>query len=136
MPSLKVVDKLPGSDEYAVKYFLNHWVTILRFREDFVDEVNWSLHPEGVAFFLSFNHDCRTDDVSNHGDVEDQVLAWLGSRQDGWQLQMVLENCSAWFASSVHLNLSWSLSNLKKGSPLSPSREMNQFKAAIHPASF
>jgi hypothetical protein len=58
--SIKVVAKLPESDEYTVKYFLNRWVTNLRFREDFADEVNWSLHPEGVAFFLSFHHDCRS----------------------------------------------------------------------------
>jgi hypothetical protein len=53
-----------------MKYFLNHWVTNLRFREDFANEVNRSLHLEGVAFFLSFHHDCRTDDVSSRGDVE------------------------------------------------------------------
>jgi hypothetical protein len=62
--------KLTGSDEYIVKYFLNRWVTNLRFSEDFTDEVNWSLHPKGMAFFLSFHHDCRTDDVSSCGDVE------------------------------------------------------------------
>jgi hypothetical protein len=42
----------------------------LGFREDFADEVDWSLHPEGVAFFLSFHHNCRADEVSSHGDVE------------------------------------------------------------------
>jgi hypothetical protein len=47
-----------------------------------------------------------------------------------------LRSCSAWFASSVHLNLSWSLSNLKKGRPLSPSQEMNRFRAAMQPMSF
>jgi hypothetical protein len=85
------VVKLSGSDEYTVKYFLNYWVTNLRFREDFTDEVDWSLHPEGVAFLLTFHHDCRTDDVSSRGDVELQILTWLGSRQDGWRLEMVLE---------------------------------------------
>jgi hypothetical protein len=34
------------------------------------------------------------------------------------------------------LNLLWGLSNLKKGSPLSPSQEMNWFKAAMQPVSF
>jgi hypothetical protein len=29
--------------------------------------------------------------VSSRGDVEQQVLAWLGSRQDGWRLQVVFE---------------------------------------------
>jgi hypothetical protein len=67
---IEIVAKLPGSDEYSIKNFLNHWVTNLRFRENFGDEVNWSLHPEGVAFFLSFHYDCRTDDVSSCGDVE------------------------------------------------------------------
>jgi hypothetical protein len=58
---IEVVTKLPGSDEYTVKYFLNRWVMNLRFREDFADEVDWSLHPEGVAFLLAFHHDCRAD---------------------------------------------------------------------------
>jgi hypothetical protein len=49
---VEIVAKLPGSDEYIIKYFLNCWVTNLRFREDFADEVDWSLHPEGVAFLL------------------------------------------------------------------------------------
>jgi hypothetical protein len=43
---IKVVVKLPGSDEYTIKYFLNRWVMNLRFKEDFADEVNWSLHPK------------------------------------------------------------------------------------------
>jgi hypothetical protein len=67
---IKVVVKLPGSDEYTVKYFLNCWVTNLRFREDFVDEVNWSLHPKGVAFLMVFHHDCHADDVSSCGYIE------------------------------------------------------------------
>jgi hypothetical protein len=67
---IEVLAKLPGGDEYIVKYFLNHWVMNLRFREDFADEVDWSLHPEGVAFLLAFHHDCRDDEVSSHGDVE------------------------------------------------------------------
>jgi hypothetical protein len=81
---IKIVAKLPGSDEYTIKYFLNCWVTNLRLREDFADKVNRSLHLEGVAFFRSFHHDCRTDDVSSCDDVEEQVLAWLGGSQDGW----------------------------------------------------
>jgi hypothetical protein len=67
---IKIVAKLPGSDEYTIKYFLNHCVMNLRFREDFADEVDWSLHPEGVAFVLAFNHNCRGDDMSNRDDVE------------------------------------------------------------------
>jgi hypothetical protein len=62
--------KLLENDEYTVKYVLNRWVINLRFREDFTDEVNWSLHPKGVAFFLLFHHDFRADDVSSRGDVE------------------------------------------------------------------
>jgi hypothetical protein len=42
----------------------------LGFRKYFADEVDWSLHPEGVAFLLAFHHDCRTDDVRSRGDVE------------------------------------------------------------------
>jgi hypothetical protein len=42
----------------------------LGFRKDFADEVDWSLHPERVVFLLAFHHDCRSDDVSSHGDVE------------------------------------------------------------------
>jgi hypothetical protein len=41
----------------------------LRFRKDFADEVDWSLHPEGVAFLLAFHQDCHTDDVSSCGDI-------------------------------------------------------------------
>jgi hypothetical protein len=67
---IKVVAKLPGSDEYTVKYFLNHWVTNLRFREDFADEVHWSLHPKSMAFLLAFYHDCRADNMSSHDDIE------------------------------------------------------------------
>jgi hypothetical protein len=37
---IEVVAKFSGSDEYAIKYFLNRWVTNLRFRQDFADEVN------------------------------------------------------------------------------------------------
>jgi hypothetical protein len=29
--------------------------------------------------------------MSSRGDVEQQVLAWLGSCQDGWQLQVMFE---------------------------------------------
>jgi hypothetical protein len=42
----------------------------LGFREDFADEVNWLLHPKGVAFLLAFHHNCRADDVSSRGDVK------------------------------------------------------------------
>jgi hypothetical protein len=38
---VEILAKLPGSDEYTVKYFLNCWVTKLRFREDFDDKVDW-----------------------------------------------------------------------------------------------
>jgi hypothetical protein len=64
------VANLPGSDEDTVKYFLNCQVMNLRFREDFADEENWSLHPKGVAFLLAFHHDFHADDVSSRGDVE------------------------------------------------------------------
>jgi hypothetical protein len=64
------VTKLTGSDKYTVNYFLNLWVTYLRLREDFTDEVDWSLHPEGVAFLLAFYHDCRANNMSSRGDVE------------------------------------------------------------------
>jgi hypothetical protein len=67
---IEIVAKLPRSDEYTVKYFLNRWVTNLRFREDFADKVDWSLRPEGVAFLLAFHNDCRADDVSSRSDVE------------------------------------------------------------------
>jgi hypothetical protein len=67
---IEVVVKLPGCDKYTVKYFLNCWVMNLRFKEDFADEVDWLLHPEGMAFLLAFHHDSRTDDVSSRGDVE------------------------------------------------------------------
>jgi hypothetical protein len=63
----------------------------LGFRKDFADEVDWSLHPESMAFLLSLHHSCRTDNVSSRDDVELQVLAWLASRQDGGRLQMMLE---------------------------------------------
>jgi hypothetical protein len=67
---IEVVARLPRSDEDTVKYFFYCWVTNLRFREDFADEVNRSLHPKGVVFFLSFHHDCRTDNMSSRNDVE------------------------------------------------------------------
>jgi hypothetical protein len=37
---IEIVAKLPGSDEYTVKNFFNRWVTNLRYREDFADEVD------------------------------------------------------------------------------------------------
>jgi hypothetical protein len=37
---IKVVVKLPGSDEDTIKNFLNHQVKNLRFGKDFADEVN------------------------------------------------------------------------------------------------
>jgi hypothetical protein len=67
---IKIVVKLPGSDEYTVKNFLDHWVANLRVREDFADEVDWSLDSKKVAFLLTFHHDCLADDVSSHGDIE------------------------------------------------------------------
>jgi hypothetical protein len=63
---IEVVVKLIGGDEYTIKYFLNCGVMNLRFREDFAIKVNWSLHPKGVAFFLSFHHDYRI----SHDNVE------------------------------------------------------------------
>jgi hypothetical protein len=39
-------------------------------------------------------------------------------------------------ASLVHWNLSCFLRSLKKGSPLTPSHEMNLLKVAIHPVNF
>jgi hypothetical protein len=67
---IEIMAKLRGSDEYTVKYFQNRWVMNLRFRENFADEVDWSLHPEGVAFLLAFHHNCCADDVSSRGNVE------------------------------------------------------------------
>jgi hypothetical protein len=54
----------------------------------------------------------------------------------GGNYKWCLRSCSTKFASLVHWNLSWRLSNLKKGSPVSPSREMNRFKAAMQPMGF
>jgi hypothetical protein len=67
---IEIVAKLPGSDKYTVKNLLNHWVTNLRFRENFPDVVDWLLHPKGVAFLLAFHHNCHADDISSRGDVE------------------------------------------------------------------
>jgi hypothetical protein len=54
----------------------------------------------------------------------------------GGDYKWCLRSYSVCFASSVQWNLSWCLSNLNKGSPRSPSREMNPFKAAMQPMSF
>jgi hypothetical protein len=54
----------------------------------------------------------------------------------GGDYKLCLRSCGACFASLVHWNLSWRLSNLKKGSPRSPSREMNLFKGDMQPVSF
>jgi hypothetical protein len=109
------VVKPPGSDEDTIKNFLNRQVTNPRFGKDFTDEVNWSLHPKGVAFFLSFHHDCRADDVSSRGDVEQQVLAWLRSRQDGWRLQVVFEVLKRLVCLLSPLELVVVLEQLKEG---------------------
>jgi hypothetical protein len=37
--------------------------------ENFADKVDWSLHPEGVAFLRALHHNSRADDVSSR-DVE------------------------------------------------------------------
>jgi hypothetical protein len=79
----------------TVKYFLNHWVTNLRFRENFTDKVNWSLHPKGVAFFLSFHHDCHTDDVSSRGDVESKFSPGWGAIRMGGNCKWYLRSCIA-----------------------------------------
>jgi hypothetical protein len=47
----------------------------LGFTKDFTDEVDWPVHPEGMAFLLALHHDCRADNVSSRGDVKEQVLA-------------------------------------------------------------
>jgi hypothetical protein len=49
---------------------------------------------------------------------------------------MMLEILQRVFCLLGPLELSWCLSNLKKGNPRSPSREINLFKAAIQSVSF
>jgi hypothetical protein len=67
---IEIMAKLPRGDEYIINEFLNYQVTNFVFRKYFTDEVDWLLHPEGMAFLLAFHHDSRTDDVSSRGDVE------------------------------------------------------------------
>jgi hypothetical protein len=58
------------------------------------------------------------------------------SCEDWWLGQKVFELSQGLIHLWVHTNFSWCLSSLKKGSPRSPSFEMNLFKVAIHPVSF
>jgi hypothetical protein len=95
------------------------WILI-----DLVDEVDWSLDWVGVAVFLPLD-----DDDSSCSPLRGAV------RTGGFDRKF-LSWARAWSTSGVHTNFSWCLSSLKKGSPRSPSFEINMFKAVMHPVSF
>jgi hypothetical protein len=83
----------------------------LRFGKNFADEVNCLLHPKGD----DEHHDCRANDVSSRGDVEQQVLAWLGSRQNGWRLQVMFEVLKRLICLLCPLELVMVLEQLEEG---------------------
>jgi hypothetical protein len=54
----------------------------------------------------------------------------------GGVVKYFFKSSMAFCASWVHWNLSYFLSSLKKGSPLTPSRKINLLKVAMHPINY
>ena len=44
-----------------------------------------------MTFFFAFYHNCRADDVCGGCDIEEEVLSWQWSREDGRRLEVLLE---------------------------------------------
>jgi hypothetical protein len=63
------VAQLPPGDEDSVQELLDLWVACLAVRQDFTDEVDWTLDFEGVTFFLSFHYDGGTYYLGSSYDI-------------------------------------------------------------------
>jgi hypothetical protein len=61
---------------------------------------------------------------------------FFGGVRTGKEVRYALRLSKAFFASSVHSNLSVFFSNSKKGNPFSPSHDMKRLRAAMQPVSF
>jgi hypothetical protein len=59
-----------------------------------------------------------------------------GATMVGGVVRYFFKSSKAFCGSGVHYNLSYFLRSLKKGSPVTPSHEMNMLKAAIYPVNF
>jgi hypothetical protein len=66
---LKVASQLSPGDEDSVQELLDLRVACLGVRQDFTDEVDWTLNLEGVALLLPFHHDGGTHYLSSGYDV-------------------------------------------------------------------
>jgi hypothetical protein len=98
--------------------------------EHLADEVNRALDFEDMAGFLTLDHDdCGDHAISGHNVEKKNV-------RTGGEVKNSLSCVKAASASSDQTNFSDALSNLKKGRPFSPSREMKRLRAAIHLVSF
>jgi hypothetical protein len=61
---------------------------------------------------------------------------FFGGVKMGEEMRYALSFSKASLASSIHLNFPVFFSNLKKGSPFSPSHETKPLRAAMQPVSF
>jgi hypothetical protein len=63
------VAQLPPGDEDNVQELLDLWIACLGVRQDFIDEIDWTLHFEGMTLLLSFHYDGDTHYLSGGHDV-------------------------------------------------------------------
>jgi hypothetical protein len=63
------VAQLPLGDEDSVQELLDLWVACLGVRQDFTDEIDWTLDFEGVTFLLPFHFDGGTHYLSSGSNV-------------------------------------------------------------------
>jgi hypothetical protein len=104
--------------------------------EHLADEVNRALDFVHVAGFLTLNHDDCGDHAIGGRNVEKKNVVFLRAVRTGGEVKSSLSYVKAASASFDQMNFFEALSNLKKGRPFPPSREMKRLKVAIHPVSF
>ena len=76
---LKVVTQLPLGDKNGVQEFLDLGVASLGIGQDLANEVQGTLHFEGVSLFFSLYHQGGADHLRGGHDV-DQKLFPIGRR--------------------------------------------------------
>jgi hypothetical protein len=83
-----------------------------------------------------FDNDSYSNHIACSRYVELQVFVGFWGYHSGWGSQILLQVFEGHLCLLSPLELILFLEELKNGSPLMPSREMNLLKAAMHPVNF
>jgi hypothetical protein len=107
----------------------------LAIREDLGDVVDQPLYLVDVPGFLLLHYQDSANDMGGCHDIQEEGLMGSSEARTGGLEMSTLRSSSAFYVSSIQWKESDFFSNLYRGSPRSPSRDMKQLRTTRHPMS-